>query len=102
MDTVKISAEINSVDIPLFEALFKRVKAKSIKIEKRDPTKMSKEEFFAMIDKRRKSKSIKMSMEDMQDLLVIMQRKDEPKSPFSEALGRIKKYREKNLNTESR
>ena len=102
MDTVKISAEINSVDIPLFEALFKRVKAKSIKIEKRDPTKMSKEEFFAMIDKRRKSKSIKMSMEDMQDLLVIMQRKDEPKSPFSEALERIKKYREKNLNTESR
>jgi len=102
MDTVKISAEINSVDIPLFEALFKRVKAKSIKIEKRDPTKMSKEEFFAMIDKRRKSKSIKMSMEDMQDLLVIMQRKNEPKSPFSEALERIKKYREKNLNTESR
>jgi hypothetical protein len=72
--------------------------------EEKDPTKMSKEEFFAMIDKRRKSKSksIKMSMEDMQDLLVIMQRKDEPKSPFSEALERIKKYREKNLNTESR
>ena len=41
-------------------------------------------------------------LEDMQDLLVIMQRKDEPKSPFSEALERIKKYREKNLNTESR
>ena len=64
--------------------------------EEEDPAKMSKEEFFAMIDKRRKSKSIKMSMEDMQDLLVIMQRKDEPKSPFSEALERIKKYREKN------
>jgi|GEM_PF-930103 phd_YefM len=70
--------------------------------KEKDPAKMSKEEFFAMIDKRRKSKSIKMSMEDMQDLLVIMQRKDEPKSPFSEALERIKKYREKNLNTESR
>ena len=70
--------------------------------KEKDPAKMSKEEFFAMIDKRRKSKSIKMSMEDMQDLLVIMQRKDEPKSTFSEALERIKKYREKNLNTESR
>lgn len=70
MDTVKISAEINSVDIPLFEALFKRVKAKSIKIERRDPTKMSKEEFFAMIDKRRKSKSIEMSMEEMQKFLL--------------------------------
>ena len=56
--------------------------------KEKDPAKMSKEEFFAMIDKRRKSKSIKMSMEDMQDLLVIMQRKDEPKSPFSEALER--------------
>ena len=70
--------------------------------KKKDPAKMSRKDFFAMIDKRRKSKSIKMSMEDMQDLLVIMQRKDEPKSPFSEALERIKKYREKNLNTESR
>ena len=64
--------------------------------KKKDPAKMSRKDFFAMIDKRRKSKSIKMSMEDMQDLLVIMQRKDEPKSPFSEALERIKKYREKN------
>ena len=70
MDTVKISAEINSVDIPLFEALFKRVKAKSIKIERRDPTKMSKEEFFAMIDQRRKSKRLEMSMEDMQKFLL--------------------------------
>lgn len=43
--------------------------------KEKDTAKMSKEEFFAMIDKRRKSKSIKMSMEDMQDLLVIMQRK---------------------------
>lgn len=77
--------------IPIDEA-FKIIEEK----RKKDPTKMSKEEFFAMIDKRRKSKSIKMSMEDMQDLLVIMQRKDEPKSPFSEALERIKKYREKN------
>ena len=57
---------------------------------------MSRKDFFAMIDKRRKSKSIKMSMEDMQDLLVIMQRENSPTSPSSEALERIKKYREKN------
>ena len=31
---------------------------------------MSKEEFFAMIDKRRKSKSIEMSMEEMQKILL--------------------------------
>jgi hypothetical protein len=41
-------------------------------------------------------------MEDMEDLLAVLQRKDSPTSPFSEALERIKKYREKNLNTESR
>lgn len=64
--------------------------------KEKDPAKMSRKDFFAMIDKRRKSKSIKMSMEDMQDLLVIMQRENSPTSPFSEALERIKKYREKN------
>ena len=38
--------------------------------EEEDPAKMSKEEFFAMIDKRRKSKSIEMSMEEMQKFLL--------------------------------
>ena len=41
-------------------------------------------------------------LEEMQDVLAVFQRKDSPTSPFSEALERIKKYREKNLNTESR
>ena len=41
-------------------------------------------------------------MEDMEDLLAVLQRKDSTTYPFSEALERIKKYREKNLNTESR
>ena len=41
-------------------------------------------------------------LEEMQDILAVFQRKDSPTSPFSEALERIKKYREKNLNTESR
>jgi len=41
-------------------------------------------------------------MEDMEDLLAVLQRKNSRASPFSEALERIKKYREKNLNTESR
>ena len=77
--------------IPIDEA-FKIIEEK----KKKDPAKMSKEEFFAKIDKARAGKKIRMSREDMQDLLVIMQRKDEPKSPFSEALERIKKYREKN------
>ena len=79
--------------IPIDEA-FKIIEEKRKK--KKDPAKMSRKDFFAMIDKRRKSQSIKMSMEDMQDLLVIMQRENSPTSPFSEALERIKKYREKN------
>ncbi len=76
-----------------FELVVKRIERRK---KKKDPAKMSRKDFFAMIDKRRKSKSIKMSMEDMQDLLVIMQRENSPTSPFSEALERIKKYREKN------
>jgi len=44
----------------------------------------------------------KEDMEDMEDLLAVLQRKNSRASPFSEALERIKKYREKNLNTESR
>ena len=76
-----------------FELVVKRIERRK---KKKDPAKMSRKDFFEMIDKRRKSKSIKMSMEDMQDLLVIMQRENSPTSPFSEALERIKKYREKN------
>ena len=72
--------------IPIDEA-FKIIEEKRKK--KKDPAKMSRKDFFAMID-------IKMSMEEMQDLLVIMQRENSPTSPFSEALERIKKYREKN------
>ena len=41
-------------------------------------------------------------LEEIQDILAVFQRKDSSTSPFSEALERIKKYREKNLNTESR
>lgn len=70
MDTVKISAEINSVDVPLLEALLKKFKAKSIKIEENDPTKMSKEEFFARIDKARAGKKIRMSREEMRKMLL--------------------------------
>ena len=70
MDTVKITAEINSVDVPLLEALLKKFKAKSIKIEEKDPTKMSKEEFFAKIDKARAGKKIRMSREEMRKMLL--------------------------------
>lgn len=54
----------------MLETILKKIKAKSITKKKKDPTKMSEEEFFHMIDKRRKSKNIKMNMEEMQKLLL--------------------------------
>lgn len=71
MNTATISAEINATDVPIFEALFKRLKAKKIVIkQEKDDTKMSQKEFFAMIDKRRTSKSVEMSMDEMQKILL--------------------------------
>lgn len=57
MSNVILSAEINSNDVPLFEKLLKQFKAKSIKVEEKDPTKMSKEEFKEMLDNAEKEKS---------------------------------------------
>lgn len=64
MNTAILSAEVNKADIPLFEKLLKQFKAKAIKVEEKDPTKMSKEEFFAMIDSRRKGNFKKMTREE--------------------------------------
>lgn len=70
MNTATISAEIKTSDIPLLEALLKKFKAKSIKIEiPEDDTKMSKEEYFEMIDERRKGKDIEMSREKLRKLM---------------------------------
>lgn len=69
MNTAIISAEINSTDIPLFEAFLKKIKAKSVRIEEKDPTKMSKEEFFAMVDKARKEPTKKMTREERKAFL---------------------------------
>ena len=70
MESIIISAEIKPEDANGLETILKKFKAKSITKKKKDPTKMSEEEFFHMIDKRRKSKNIKMNMEEMQKLLL--------------------------------
>ena len=50
--TAVISAEIQVSDIPIFEALFKRMKAKKIIIKsKEDDTEMTQEAFFDKIDR---------------------------------------------------
>ena len=69
MNTMKISAEIQAVDIPLFEALFKRVKAKKIVIEENDDTEMTKEEFFAKINKARQEPTKRMTREERKAFL---------------------------------
>ncbi len=70
MGNIIISAEVRPEDAPVLETILKKFKAKSITKKKKDPTKMSEEELFHMIDKRRKSKNIKMNMEEMQKLLL--------------------------------
>lgn len=44
-------------DIPALKDFLKKFKTSSIKIEEKDPTKMSKEEFKAMLDNAEKTKS---------------------------------------------
>ena len=64
--TAIISAEIQVSDIPIFEALFKRFKAKKIVVEsKKDDTEMTEEEFLAKIDRSMKSKRTKVTVEEL-------------------------------------
>lgn len=69
METVTISAEIKVSDIPLLKELLKKFKAKSIKVEEKDPTKMSEEEFFAKIDKARQEPTKRMTREERKTFL---------------------------------
>ena len=68
METVVIKAEINKVDIPLLEALLKKFKAKSVEIEEKEPTEMSKEDYKKMLIKAKKSGRVQLSSQQ-EDLL---------------------------------
>ena len=69
MNTITLQAEIQSVDMPLIEQILKRFKAKNVTFKK-DDTEMTKTEFFSMIDEARKSKKHKISLEEMQKMLL--------------------------------
>lgn len=69
MSTATISAEINKVDIPLFEALFKRVNAKKITI---------KEEGKKM-DYKKPNETTLQAIKEIEDL-----KKDKNKKGFSD------------------
>lgn len=70
MNTITMTAEINKEDVSFFQTLLKKFKAKKVVFEEKDPAKMSKEEYFEMIDRARKGKKIKMSREEMRKLLL--------------------------------
>ena len=46
MESIIISAEVKPEDANVLETILKKFKAKSITKKKKDPTKMSEEEFF--------------------------------------------------------
>ncbi|WP_203967775.1 hypothetical protein [Capnocytophaga stomatis] len=71
METTILKAEIKNSDLHIIESLLKRLKAKNISFEKvEDDTKMSKKEFFAKIDRARAGKKHRISMEEMQKMLL--------------------------------
>lgn len=57
MNTAIVNIEMQTSDIPALKDFLKKFKTFSIKIEEKDPTKMSKEEFKAMLDNAEKTKS---------------------------------------------
>lgn len=71
MAVTTIQATINNVDFPMIQQLFERLKIKTIILdEKEDDTLMSKEAFFAMVDKSRASKEVRINREEMRQRLL--------------------------------
>lgn len=69
MNTAIVNIEMQTSDIPALKDFLKKFKTSSIKIEEKDPTKMSKEEFFSMVDKARKEPTKKMTREERKAFL---------------------------------
>lgn len=70
MNTTTLQVQINTEYLPVFQSLFKQYKAKSQIIkEEKDDTKMTKEEYFAMIDEARVGKKTKATKQELLDML---------------------------------
>lgn len=70
MSTVILQVELKSEDVSLFQGLLKKFKAKSTVIkEEKDDTKMTKEEYFKMIDERRAGEKIEMSRDEIRKIM---------------------------------
>ncbi|WP_454952375.1 hypothetical protein [Capnocytophaga granulosa] len=71
MSTITFQAEISEADFPIFEVLFSKFKIKPLILErKEDDTKMSKEDFLAMVDQSRDRKEVKISRKEMRQRLL--------------------------------
>lgn len=65
METLIVHAEIQTVNIPLLEQFFKRINAKKVVFEKKDPTEMSEKKYFAMIDEAIQQEGKKVTIEEL-------------------------------------
>ncbi|MDO5608685.1 MAG: hypothetical protein Q4G08_09550 [Capnocytophaga sp.] len=71
MNTTIISAEINSADIPFFQSLLKKLNAKNISIGMdKEPAKMTKKEYFSMIDKARNQKGKEVTIDELKSKIL--------------------------------
>ena len=69
MNTTTLQITFSNTDLSIFEPLFKKFKLKTKVIQEKDETEMTKEAFFAKVDRARKGKMIHMSREEMKKLM---------------------------------
>jgi len=70
MNTTTLQITFSNTDLSVFEPLFKKFKLKTKVIqEEKDETEMTKEAFFAKVDRARKGKMIHMSREEIKKLI---------------------------------
>ena len=68
MSATTIQATINDVDLPTIQQLFKMLKIKTTILEKKeDDSLMTKEAYFAMIDKSRASKATPVTIDELRE-----------------------------------
>ena len=68
MSATTIQATINDVDLPTIQQLFKMLKIKTTILEKKeDDSLMTKEAYFAMIDKSRASKVTPITIDELRE-----------------------------------
>ncbi len=71
MNTARITVEIKESDLSFFETFLKKIKAKKINVEKiQDDTKMSKKEFYQMIEEASKSPKRELSKSELKEMLL--------------------------------